>query len=199
MKTEVRRPYRMAARADKTAATRDAITAAWLGLFLERHYGDITLDLVAARARVTVQTVIRHFGSKEELVARVIQQVGETETPRRAVKAGGTAEEAVHSVVGHYERIGELVLRVLAQEDGHPGLKAAADIGRRVHRDWVETAFEHQLRALSARQRRTLRAQLVALTDIYVWKLLRRDQGFGRRQTEIAMTEMVTALLEGDR
>ena len=186
----------MGARADKTAATRDAITAAWLALFAERAYGEITLDLVAERAGVTVQTVIRHFGSKEGLNAAVIETVAEDETARRMAMPAGTVAEAVGGVVAHYERLGDVVLRVLAQEDGLPALKAAADLGRQVHRDWVTQTFAD---ALASPDRRRRRAQLVALTDIYVWKLLRRDQGLSRRQTELAMTEMVTALLEGER
>ena len=66
-----KRRYRMGARAEATAATRRSIADAWIALFRELHYDEITLDLVAARAGVTVQTVIRHFGSKDELFATV--------------------------------------------------------------------------------------------------------------------------------
>ena len=41
----------------------------------------------------------------------------------------------------------------------------------------------------------TLLAQLVALMDVYVWKVLRRDRGLSRMETENAMCEMVAALL----
>jgi len=37
----------------------------------------------------------------------------------------------------------------------------------------------------------------VAVTDVYIWKLLRRDQGLDRAQTEAALREMVGALLGG--
>ena len=35
-------------------------------LLIELHYDEITLEMVAALAGLTVQTVIRHFGSREE-------------------------------------------------------------------------------------------------------------------------------------
>ena len=41
-------------------------------------------------------------------------------------------------------------------------------------------------------------AQGVALTDIYIWKLLRRDRGLSRAETERAIVEMLSALM-GDK
>jgi hypothetical protein len=42
------------------------------------------------------------------------------------------------------------------------------------------------------RERRV--TQLVVATDVFTWKLLRRDTGLGRRQTAVAMRELVEAL-----
>jgi hypothetical protein len=38
-------------------------------------------------------------------------------------------------------------------------------------------------------------AQLVAVCDVYTWKLLRRQSGLSRRQTEQAVVELVNSLL----
>jgi hypothetical protein len=35
----------------------------------------------------------------------------------------------------------------------------------------------------------------VAITDVYTWKLLRLDQGLGRKATELALVEMIERLL----
>ena len=193
------RPYRMGARAEATAATRRAIADAFLELFTELHYDELTLDLVAQRAGVSVQTVIRRFGSKADLFAAVTTEVADGEAARRAETPVGDPVQAVIAVIDHYERIGDTVLHVLAQEDRLPELRALADKGRRIHRAWVDRAFGPALDAAPSSERRRRRAQLAALTDIYVWKVLRRDQGLGRRQTEIAMTEMVCALLQGGK
>lgn len=189
----------MRARAEAVAATRRSITEAWLSLFADVYYGEITLDLVAARAGVTVQTVIRHFGSKDELFASVAHEIAADEAARRAASPVGDAPEAIRALVGHYERIGDVMLRLLAQEDRLPALRDAADVGRGIHQDWVERAFAPDLEALGPAERRRRHGQLVAMTDIFVWKVLRRDVGFGRRRTEEAMTEMVTALLTGGK
>ena len=47
------------------------------------------------------------------------------------------------------------------------------------------------------RERRV--AQFVAVTDIYVWKLLRRDRELSARQTKLAMRELLEPLLERER
>ena len=105
---------------------------------------------------------------------------------------------AVQSLVGHYERLGDIVLRLLGQEKRFPAIREVTDEGRRIHYQWVERAFAPFLADLKGAERRRRRAQLIALTDVYMWKLLRRDLGLGRRQTQAAMAETVSALLEGD-
>ena len=37
----------------------------------------------------------------------------------------------------------------------------------------------------------------VAVCDVYTWKLLRRDAGLSRRQTELALFELLEPMLEG--
>jgi AcrR family transcriptional regulator len=189
------RPYRMGARAESTAATRRAIADAWLALFAERHYDELTLDMVAARAGTTVQTVIRHYGSKDELFAAVLEEFAADEAARRAATPVGDVGAAVRSIVARYDEIGGIVLRGLAQEDRLPALGEAIAQGRAIHREWVARTFAPLLDRRAGAERRRLHAQLVVLTDIYTWKLLRRDQGFGRRQTEAAMTEMIEGLI----
>jgi AcrR family transcriptional regulator len=195
--TPGKRRYRMTARAEAAAATRQAIVDAYLAVLVDRNYDEITLDSVAERAGVTVQTVIRRFGSKEELFAAVARETGAQEAARRAEAVPGDVRDAVRSVVAHYERIGDVVLRLLGQEDRFPALREVTDAGRKIHYGWVERAFSPFLEPMTAGMRRRRRGQLVVLTDVFTWRLLRRDLGFGQRQTELAMTEMVKALLNG--
>ena len=67
-----------------------------------------------------------------------------------------------------------------------PALQPLLDRGRDSHRDWVETMF------LASE----LVPELVVATDVYAWKLLRRDQGLSRDETAAAMLRIVEALLE---
>src|SRR5215217_4560430 len=110
-----------------------------------------------------------------------------------ARRAGG----AVRVLVDHYEAMGDRVLRLLADEERLPSLRAIADRGRVLHRDWCARVFAPALEGRVGVQRRRRLAQLVAICDIYSWKLLRRDAGLSRRQTELALVELLEPLLEG--
>ena len=59
-------------RAEKTRLTRRRIVAAAADLFLDQGYGATTLDQVAARAGVAVQTVYFHFGNKATLLKEAL-------------------------------------------------------------------------------------------------------------------------------
>src|SRR5579871_1404638 len=66
--TEQRRGYRMVARAKATAALRERIVDSTERLFEELASDRFSLDDVATGAGTTVQTVLRHFGSKDQLL-----------------------------------------------------------------------------------------------------------------------------------
>src|SRR5215469_13505244 len=64
-----KRPYRGHAQAEIAALTAQRILQAALELYEQAWLDQITLEQVAMRAGVTVQTVLRRFGSKEQLIA----------------------------------------------------------------------------------------------------------------------------------
>lgn len=177
------RTYRMTARADAARATAERILDATEELFLAAPADDVSLDEVARRAGVAKQTVLRRFGTKAELLATAAERaLGRIRAEREGVDPGDVAG-AVRAVVAHYERIGDGVLRMLAEEHRSTVLRERADAGRAYHAQWCERI----LRPASARRL----AQLIAVTDVYTWKLLRRDRGLSRSQTELAMRELI--------
>ena len=67
-----RRPYRSRLRAEQAAQTRLRILEASGDLFAERGYGATTIDAVAARAGVAVDTVYAIFGTKKGMLSALI-------------------------------------------------------------------------------------------------------------------------------
>lgn len=184
----------MVARADATEATGERILAAARQLFGELLYDQVSLRAVADRASVTVQTVIRRFGSKESLFAAVAQwRSGEIRDQRDAAPAGDVPA-ATRVLVDSYERWGDEQLHLLAQERRTEALGAAVASGRRYHRAWVERVFAPSLRGLPAQQRKRRAAELVAVTDLYTWRIFRRDLGLSREETETAVRDLVERL-----
>src|SRR5262245_13337006 len=96
------RSYVMTARAEATAATAPRILAAAVGRAEERTPLDLPLADVATRAGVSVQTVLRHFGSRDALMDAALSFAVTQVESERAAPAGDVAT-AVRVIVDHYE------------------------------------------------------------------------------------------------
>ena len=191
-----KRGYRMAVRAEATAATARRIIDAAITLHTERFSDQITLTDVATRAGVTVPTVLRHFGSKDHLIEAAAEVASaEVRTQRWSAQIGDIAG-AVDNLLDHYEERGPLVLRLLAQEDRVAQFRPLLDRGRGIHSEWVERTFAPFLSGIEGAQ---LAVMLAVATDVYVWKLLRLDRGLDREATRTVLIEMLEAMLNGGR
>jgi AcrR family transcriptional regulator len=186
------RPYTMTARARSVERTRGRILDATIELHSERLASDIALDHIADRAGVSVQTVLRHFGSRADLVEAAFAHGRQAvEEERRAPV--GDVDAAVHVLVDHYETRGDGVLVLLAQEQTEDLARRVTDRGREMHRAWVEEVFAPYL--ADSADPGQLVDLLVVATDVYAWKLLRRDRGLSRDGTEARIKHLVSALL----
>jgi len=194
MNIDTRRAYRMGARADAAAATGDRILDAAVEMFWQQPGEKMSLDEVARRAGVTVQTVIRRFGGREGVIAAAAKREVERTRMQRNEAPIGDVPAAVDVLVEHYEQSGERVLRMLAEEPRVPALSDIADAGRAVHRAWCARVFAAALVDRSGVERKRRLAQIVAVCDVYTWKLLRLDAELSRRQTELALVELLAPL-----
>jgi AcrR family transcriptional regulator len=187
------RDYRMTARADAAAETGRRIVAAAAELFIAHDYEDVTLQEVADRAGVTLQTVLRRFSSKEGLVNAIAEVMGPEIARARAVTTPGDIPEAVRLLVDSYEEMGPMNWRMLRQEHRIPIMRELLTNARAGHRAWVEETFASLLpRRAPERERRVLR--LFAATDFYLWKLFRLDLGLPRAEAERLLRDQVTAI-----
>jgi AcrR family transcriptional regulator len=194
MSTRPRRAYRMTARAESAHATGERILDAAEELFWAGPVGGISLDAVAERAGVTVQTVLRRYESKDGLVAAAAARAADRVRRQRDEAPVGDVAGAVANLLDHYEALGDRALRLLAEEDSGPTMREIVHTGRGVHRDWVHRTFAPQLAPLRGEKRARRSAQLVAVTDVYMWKLLRRDAKLSRPQAERAIRELIEGL-----
>jgi len=189
----------MVLRAVPKAQTERRLLAAAERLFMERPYPEVRLEDIAAAASVSAPTVIHRFGSKEGLLAAAATAAQGRIQAHRAQAPAGDVAACIRNVVDHYEQWGDRVMHLLSQEAAVPAIREITTAGRAVHVEWIERAFAQWLPRDRKAARRVRLAQLVALTDVYVWKVLRRDRGLSRVETQAAMLEMVESLLERSR
>lgn len=186
----------MRARAAGAAATRGKILGAVQTVTDERPVNEVTLAAIAKQAGVTVQTVLRHFGSREGLMMAALVQIGATMGRDRDAAKIHSEEQAIATIVDHYDKFGDRILKLLGAEDRNPALRPLAEAGRVYHREWCEQVFAASLADLRGTKRQRRIAQFVAVTDIYVWKLLRRDRELSAEQTKLAMRELLEPMME---
>ena len=139
---EPQRPYKQVARAKAQERTRETLLQAATEEVERDRWTEASLEEVAGRAGVSKQTALRHFGSKQGLLDAVIRRTSSIVIKERDEAPVGDIAGAVANLVHHYERYGDIVIRMLPYRDavvrvmgtGHRNpLVRAADRGHEVH------------------------------------------------------------------
>jgi AcrR family transcriptional regulator len=193
---KVKRAYVMRARAESSDATRRRILDAAVAELWGHRLSDVRLESIAARAEVTVQTVLRVFGSKSDLLDVAIEALRERIRRQRESAEPGDIEGTLAALFDHYEEMGDFVVRSLADEATVPELRDWLDAGRRVHRLSMRRQFAPQLAGHAGAERKERLDCLVAACDVYTWKLLRRDLGRSRQDAQACVRRTVIGILE---
>jgi AcrR family transcriptional regulator len=188
----------MRARAEAVEATRERIARVAMQRFLAESYDDVTIASVARDAGVSHQTLLNHFESKDGLFAAAAERFSAELAASREGRATSDPESVVALLMEQFERSGDGNVRLALLHERIEAVRAGLEQGRANHQGWLAEVFEDRLPSDPAERRRTL-AALHAATDVYTWKLLRRDLGHGRRATERIMTDMVRAILYATR
>ena len=189
-----KRSYTMTARAKSAEDTRRRILQAAFDLQSRRLASEIGLEAIAEEAGVSVQTILRRFGNRAGLFDATVVFANEQVAEERRAPVGDVPA-ALTVLVDHYEKRGDMALMMLAQETTYEHLRQMSDAGKDMHRGWVAAVFAPHLDGLAAAAREEVLDLLVVATDVYTWKLLRRDRGYSRTQTEHRMNTLVSAVL----
>jgi hypothetical protein len=97
-------------------------------------------------------------------------------------------------LVAEYDRIGDANARWALASERLGSLAALLDRARAGHQHWLERVFDDSLPSAPGHRRRAVLA-LHAATDVYTWKLLRRDLRLSRQETEQIVGDLVQGIL----
>jgi AcrR family transcriptional regulator len=184
----------MDARAKASESTIDKIHEAAFALFRSQPFEEVTLQAIADRSGVTLQTILRRFGSKEQLFTEAAERQMQLIFKGREVSAPGGIAAIVATIVASYEDMGDLNWSGVSQEHRFPLIKRLFDKARAGHRQWIETCFADLIGRTKGEERERRIRLLFGATDFYMWKLYRRDLGMSRASTMAIMTDLVNAL-----
>ncbi len=188
------RSYNKKVRASAEKETGQAILNAALKAFSGDLFDRVTLQNIASESSVTVQTVIRRFGSKEELFERLAEREEQRVIADRHVPSDKGLPAALDAIVRHYERDGDMMINFINQEHVFEPIRRIVARGRQVHRKWVEKHFRDLLYGLPEKEREQTLYAAIAATDLAIWKLLRRDHGLEADKVASIMKKMLNAL-----
>ena len=186
----------MTTRAEAARATGEAILDAACAAFGRERFDRVTLNEIATSSGVTVQTVIRRFGSKEDLFEAVARREGARVVADRMVDADADLDTALITLLHHYEEDGDVVLHLAAQEQESDPVRDVVLRGRRVHREWVERHCRDLFAGVRGRERERRVHAAIAATDLSTWKLLRRDLALERTEVAEIMKKLLSGLAE---
>ena len=182
----MKRSYSLGRRAEAKTASTGLILEAAERLFSRELYEKVSLNRVAAEAGMGVQTVLRHFPTKEALfMASMTHALDQADRSRPALP-GETLAGSVQHLLSYYERYGATVIHYLDQVATNPLFAPLTRAGREAHARWTEVLFSPHLDMGKAGD--TIRqAQIEAILDVRVWELLRLRKGLSMEEVSRVM------------
>jgi AcrR family transcriptional regulator len=192
--TETKRSYQMSKRAESAAQTERDIFAVTVALWRERPLGDITLEDIAERAGISTRTIIRRYGSKEGLFETCVKYSASDQENNRDQAKVGDIEDIIHCLLTDYEIHGDAMIRTLASEEQLEVARRVLETGRQQHRAWCEKMFAPYLPAKTDVLYEQELLAFIAATELYLWKLLRRDLKHSLSDTRRTFMRLVTSL-----
>lgn len=184
----------MKSRALDVEDTRRRILDAVVEASARELVSEIRLEDVADQAGVSVRTVLRHFGTRADLLSAASEHGAAVVGAERRGPVGDVAG-GVRLLLDHYEKRGDATILLLAQENSEPTVAEVVQRGRQVHRDWVRETFAPQLEEWTGSERELRLDLLVVATDVYTWKILSRDQGLSRPKVSARIRALVESIL----
>jgi AcrR family transcriptional regulator len=177
------RTYSMANRSEQVAANEKKIMETVIELWMHHPVNDITLERVAGLSGVTVRTLLRKYGSKDGLLEACVEYENPGFMERRNGVKAGDIDTALETLLDEYEEMGNGVIRTISVEEEMPFAGKLLDRGRKEHRAWCARVFGPFLPITGDPDYEIQLAALIAVTEIYLWKLLRKDLGHSRADT----------------
>lgn len=170
------------------ADNRERVRRALVALVAQRPLVELTLSDIADESGVSVRTLLRYYRSRDELFHTVSAEIQEAHLQER-VAMPEDIEGSLAALVADHERYGSVMLMLLSQEAADPLAASVTGQGKAFHRRWVCDLF-----GLDAERDEEQIDLLVVATDLFTWKLLRRDRGLSEQQTVDRITRLVDAV-----
>lgn len=175
--------------------TRDRILAAAYGRLYREGFARVSLDAIAADARLTKRTLYYHFASKDDLVAAVLEAQNALALEQIQGWGGGLGDDPAGFIDGMFDGLarwaatprwtGSGFTRVAMELADLPGHPARAAAGR--HKAAVESWLAGRLAAMRvAEPQRAARQMVLLMEGCLSLMLIHRDTAYARAAADAA-------------
>lgn len=185
-------------------ATRTAILHSASDLFAAQGYSASSMSAIAVHAGVKTASIHHAFGSKEQLLAAVIENLKNDMFQRigEIVAAGDTPDEqraaaVMQLLVKHPRFLRLFLLLTLERQEGDPAILATVEQIRTQARTIVASAIAHRVEAAPPAKRPELLDQFGRLTLIMLDGTFLSHQIDGEAVHGSSTVALVTATLQG--
>ena len=142
-----------------------------------------------------MRTILRKFGSKDGLFEECLAYDSANISKNRDVAKPGDLDHIIRTLIDNYEEIGDAAIRTIMLEPEMEIARKIGEKGREVHRMWCAKMFASFLPNRQATQYEIELSAFVAATEIYLWKLLRKDLKMDKEEVITVFTKLVKGLV----
>jgi AcrR family transcriptional regulator len=179
----------------KAEETKLSIVKALGLLWTQYSINEITLDMIAEEANVTKRTILRKFGSKEGLMNESLSyDPAEISAERDQAKAGDI-DDILNTLLSNYEHIGDAAIRTINLESELEIARRIGTKGRMQHYNWCKRVFAPFLPDSESPYFEIQLTSFIAVTEIYLWKLMRKDLKMSRKKTFSVFKNMLEGVI----
>ncbi|MBZ5855482.1 TetR/AcrR family transcriptional regulator [Flavihumibacter profundi] len=191
-----KRSYISTNRSKLVAQNDQNILEATVALWKDLSISEISLEKIAELSGVTVRTILRKFGSKEGLFQACIEQESGNMMKTRDQTPAGDIPKILEDLFAEYEETGDAVIRTLVVENEMAIARELLATGRSYHKTWCARVFKDFLPGPRAKDHPIKLMAFVAATDVYLWKLLRRDLKLSYPQAQAVIQNLLEGLIQ---
>lgn len=188
-------PYDNSNRLIDAENTKIEIIKAFGSLWSRHSIKDITLEMVAKEAGVTTKTILRKFESKGGLTNESLVYLAAEIKEERTLAKVGNIDEILKALLSNYEKMGEAAIRTINLESELEIARQIGVKGRVLHRDWCIQMFAPYLPNEQSADYEIQLTSFIAATEIYLWKLMRKDLMLSKEQTFSVFKNLVNGLI----
>ena len=193
--TQQKKSYSANIQIEIKSHTKKRILAAVKTLAMDYWLDEITLFQIADKAKVSIQTLFRHFGSRDQLIRQAVNLISAEILMQHAIPEEVSVQSIVSNLIDYYELNGQWIIRLRSQAERLAEFDEFQAGWQNSHHRWIEDSFAIYLQALTTVSKNELADTLFGLTDVHFWYVYHHELRKSRQELNLIWIRILRSLL----